>query len=191
MDPYIRVATIASVLVCTAIAADSAYAQARRVRRAPLRSAIIVPGYYSPFFYDPWFSPFYGFGPYPYFGAYDVRGAVRIQVTPSDAEVFVDGYLAGRVDDFDGFFQRLNVTPGGHEIAVYKSGYRTTRQQVYIEPGKTLKVRQSLEPLRAGEQPDPRPVPHVAPPERPGSGGPPAPRGRGGRRGPDAEEQGQ
>ena len=32
-------------------------------------------------------------------------------VDPAEARVYVDGYYAGTVDDFDGLFQRLNVSP--------------------------------------------------------------------------------
>ena len=41
---------------------------------------------------------------------------MRFDVKPNDASVYVDGYYAGVVDDFDGAFQRLRTAPGGHEI---------------------------------------------------------------------------
>ena len=34
-------------------------------------------------------------------------GSLRLKVKPREASVYVDGYFAGRVDDFDGMFQRL------------------------------------------------------------------------------------
>jgi hypothetical protein len=68
------------------------------------------------FYYDPfWWGSGYG---YPY-GAYgrqvyrggyvQAAGALRLRVTPKQAEVFVDGYYVGIVDDFDGIFQRLHL----------------------------------------------------------------------------------
>ena len=36
-------------------------------------------------------------------------GDVRLMVRPRDAAVYVDGYYAGVVDDFDGVFQRLTL----------------------------------------------------------------------------------
>jgi len=39
------------------------------------------------------------------------RAEVRVLVTPPEAAVYVDGYYAGLVDDLDGFFQRLPLTP--------------------------------------------------------------------------------
>src|SRR5262245_30147219 len=66
---------------------------------------------------------------YPYPDAGYVRpGEVRVNVKPSTAAVYVDGYYAGRVDDYDGPFQRLYVEPGQHEFVVYAPGHRTLRQ---------------------------------------------------------------
>src|SRR5688572_7861633 len=83
------------------------------------------------------FHPYYlGFGPwypYPAFGflpgvyPQDHVVAVRLQVTPREAQVFVDGFAAGVVDDYDGVFQRLRLIPGPHEIVIYHPGYRTLR----------------------------------------------------------------
>ena len=44
---------------------------------------------------------------------------------PSEARVYVDGYYAGTVDDFDGLFQRLNVSPGRTRS---RSSSRATRR---------------------------------------------------------------
>jgi hypothetical protein len=149
--------------------------------------------YASPYFY--WggygypFYPYYGFGafygapwypyaygyPYPY--AYDPSGSLRLQVTPKQAGVFVDGYYAGTVDDFDGTFQRLHVEPGEHDLQVYLPGHRLIRQKVYMQPGKTFSVKQAMEPLAAGEvEPEP-PVPA----EKPAEARPPQSRQRSGR----------
>ena len=65
------------------------------------------------FYYDPyrWYPGYYGYAPgyYPGFGAgygFDI-GELRLQVFPRTAQVFVDGYYAGIVDDYDGTFQAL------------------------------------------------------------------------------------
>jgi hypothetical protein len=102
--------------------------------------------------------------------------AVQLKVTPRDAEVFVDGYLVGIVDDYDGNFQRLPLPPGEHEIVLYREGYRTVRQKILLTPGATYRVKHAMEPLGAGETAEPRPTPPpLPPPEPPGA-----------RRGPDA-----
>ena len=75
------------------------------------------PGFYSPFYfgfswgypysYAPYYYAPYGYGPYayaPYYGpiVYDTASA-RLQVTPRNTQVYVDGYFAGLVDEFDGY----------------------------------------------------------------------------------------
>jgi hypothetical protein len=80
-------------------------------------------------------------------------------VKPRQAEVYVDGYYAGVVDDFDGVFQRLPVQPGEHDLELYLDGYRTVKQQIYVSPRNTFKVKYEMERLAAGEQPEPRPQP--------------------------------
>ena len=99
-------------------------------------------------------------------------GAIKLEVTPRDAEVFVDGYLTGTVDDFDGFFQRLRLPAGEHEIQLYKDGYRSVRQKVYLEPDATFRLRHTLEPLKPGETSEPRPTPPAQPASQPRSRGP-------------------
>jgi len=118
------------------------------------------------------FSPYYpGFGqwyPYPY--AYlpvaypnDPAVSVRLLVVPREASVFVDGYAAGVVDDYDGVFQRLRLVAGPHEIVIYHPGHHTLRQHIYYNPGSTHTIRQALNPLAPGEPPEPQPVPRAFP----------------------------
>jgi hypothetical protein len=135
-------------------------------------SAVIVRGAVgSPFWFSPWYGyPFgydYPFGyayPYPYYYQ-DQSAALRIEVTPRNAEVYVDGYYAGIVDDFDGVFQRLHVPPGDHEIALYLDGFRSVTQHLYLPPETTYRLKYKMEPLGPGETSE-RPA---APPMPPAS----------------------
>lgn len=121
--------------------------------------------FYSPYYWPWWGYPYFGWGPSWYYGAtYDPTSGVRLQVTPKQAEVFVDGYLAGTVDDFDGTFQRLRLVPGEHELVIYLDGYRTVRQKLLLTAGADFKVRHTMEPLAPGEAPEPRPQPAAPPP---------------------------
>ena len=70
---------------------------------------------------------------------------MRLLVDPEDTKVYVDGYFAGEVDDFDGFTQRLNLAPGRHEILLKKDGYRTHRIKLYLERNTTVKLRHNME----------------------------------------------
>ena len=67
-------------------------------------------GAYYGGYYDPW----YGAGPSYPIGGYSSsdQGAIRLKVKPREAQVYVDGYYAGNVDDFDGVFQRLHLGTG-------------------------------------------------------------------------------
>lgn len=124
------------------------------------------------YFYDPRFGPFpwWPRQTYPwYLPVYDRRAEVRLRVTPRDAAVYVDGFYAGIVDDFDGVFQSLPLPPGGHAIVLYREGYRTGQYNVYLRPGSRFTVRAALEPLPAGARSDLPPVMPAVPPPPDGS----------------------
>ena len=177
------------------VALSAIPAQAQRHRRGGGQITVIrhSPLLWGGGFYSGFDNPYYfGFGqwyPYPVFGLpgmypHDSAVSLRLQVTPREAFVYVDGYAAGVVDDYDGVFQRLRLVPGPHEIVIYHSGYRTLRQNIYYNPGSTHTIRHTLEALSPGEAPEPQPVPRAMPayPGAPGSGVPPA---TGSRRGAD------
>jgi hypothetical protein len=103
--------------------------------------------------------------------------AIRFDVKPNDAEVYIDGYYAGIVDDYDGVFQRLHVIPGPHDVTVYRDGYRSFTQKMYLSPNSTVKIKRMLEHLGAGETAEPRPAPAPLPTGTQPS--PPLPRGPG------------
>jgi PEGA domain-containing protein len=170
-------------------AESSAQAQRRVVPRRVVVVPAYVPAYASPlWFYDPWFGyydyqwgyPYPPYGPYGRYGRYAPPDAsVRLEVKPREAQVFVDGYYAGIVDDFDGTFQRLRLPPGQHEITLYLEGYRSVHQRVYLTVDNTFKIKLDLEKLGPGEPAEPRPEPTGPPPsagpEAPGPGYPPTP----------------
>ena len=106
------------------------------------------------------YPPLYPYGGYRYGTP---ESDLRIVVKPSDASVYVDGYFAGKVEDFDGVFQRLHTTPGQHEIVIYLEGHRSLRKQLYLSVNHTQKIEGQLEPLAAGEPQPPLPVPIARP----------------------------
>ena len=57
---------------------------------------------------------YYGYPPYRY---PLVARPGCVSVKPNKAQVCVDGYYAGIVDDFDEVFQRLHTSPGAHDRA--------------------------------------------------------------------------
>lgn len=180
---------VLSLAVASMLWPAPAHAQVlHRVRR----SVVFAGGY----FYDPFFGPypflgpyaFYPQYPYPYpypYGRYrlaEPESDVRVLVTPKEAEVYVDGYYAGVVNDFDGFLQRLRVPPGEHEVVLHLDGYRTVHQKLYLTLNSTYKLRYTMEKLGPGETSEPPPAaqaPTGPPPEPwtpPEAGTLPAPR---------------
>jgi hypothetical protein len=173
----IAIASLIAVMSTPAIAHAQRGGRGRTVRIAPVRPVVISP-FFSPFYarhYDPFFWNVYGWGfpsfyaPMFYPRAFVAESSARIQVTPRHTEVYVDGYLAGVVDDFDGFAQRLRVSPGEHVIELYLDGYKTIAQTILFAPGQSYRIRHAMEPLGPGDADPARPAP------RPGA--PPATRG--------------
>lgn len=118
---------------------------------------------YYPYAYPyPYYPYSYAYPAYPY--TYYDGASLRLQVTPREAEVFLDGYYAGTVDDFDGTFQRLNVQPGNHELEIYLPGYRSVQQSLLLQPGKTSNVKLAMQPLAPGEPEPVRPTGRPEPP---------------------------
>ena len=127
--------------------------------------------YYRPYVFRPRFS--IGFGifaghPVPYTYSYPypiavygyraprapvivgpgspVYGAVALEITPIDAEVYVDGSYAGYVGDFDGSRQPLTLTAGTHRVEVQAPGYAPLVIDVMVQPGQVIPYRGDLQP---------------------------------------------
>jgi hypothetical protein len=113
------------------------------------------PGYWYGFY--PWGYGGFGLGYYgAWYGGYGYgspyywtdEGAIRLKVKPREASVFVDGYYVGRVDDFDGVFQRLRLDPGPHRIEVRADGYEPLNFEVRILPDRKITYEETLQPQR-------------------------------------------
>ena len=94
-----------------------------------------------------------GYGPHGHGAYYSNDGDVRIEVGPKylrdEAQVYVNEAHVGDVDDFDGFFQRLSLTPGEYDIEIRLDGYQTLKKRVFVRLGSTYKIRESLTPMVA------------------------------------------
>jgi len=160
------VATVAAMLAVTLWPAE-ATAQRGERRAVPRRAAPVVvvarPVVLPSWRVSPWgWYPPYRY-PYAYYGRYDYDASVRIQVPQRDTEVYVDGYYAGVVDDFDGIFQRLHVEPGEHEIGLYLPAHATVIERVYLQPGSTFRLEVAMTPLSPGDTPAERPAGSASP----------------------------
>ena len=102
--------------------------------------------WYPPSYYPGYYGGYYGGGG-GYYDAYDT-GEIRLIVSPRFADVYVDGYFAGRVDDYDGTFQALKLEAGAHHIQIVAQGYAPLDFDVRIEPGRKITYRGALPPFR-------------------------------------------
>lgn len=163
---FVMFGLLAAAMVIASTATSEAQVRRRGRSVVVVRGGFYSPYYYDPFFFaDPWFGYQYPIHPYGYgYRWAEPEASVRLEVKPKEAEVFVDGFYAGVVDDFDGTFQRLNVPPGDHEIELWLDGYRTVRQKVYLTRDNTFKIRYQMERLAGGEQQEPKPQPLAPPP---------------------------
>ncbi len=112
--------------------------------------------YWAPYGYSsfygggPWgWSNGYGFNGYGYGYGYggNPYGGVRLDLPNRDAEVFVDGYFVGTVDDFDGRMQQANLESGPHRIEVKREGFEPIAFDVNVQPGRTITYRANMRPL--------------------------------------------
>jgi hypothetical protein len=130
---------------------------------SPYRRYYYMPayGFGLGYFYDPlWYDPYYGLGGYGgYGGGYGggyyggsgsssygqgATGSLRLKIEPREAQVYVDGYFVGDVDNFDGLFQRLKIDAGGHRIEIKADGYEPIQFDVLVEPGETVTYKGDL-----------------------------------------------
>jgi hypothetical protein len=163
-----------------------AYTQRGRAHIRTGSVRVVRGNFYRPVYYGPCHNRYFwgsGWGPYGFYPsiwyaqypryryAYD-EASLRIQVTPRDAQVYVDGYYVGMVDSFDGTFQRLHLSPGEHVIEIFLEGYRTIREPMLFRPREGYHLRRAMEPLTVGdpaaERPRPDPTARHAPPSYPG-----------------------
>ena len=133
---------------------DGAPAEGTAVPRGtsrPVPPTVISGGGYYPWYYGGvyglgYYDPWWGVGGYPDpYGGYPAygsqsgdEGALRLKVSPKQAEVYVDGYYVGLVDDFDGLFQKLPMQAGPHHLEIRAAGYEPLVFDVQIEPGKKI-----------------------------------------------------
>jgi hypothetical protein len=105
--------------------------------------------YYDPYYRGDFFWSDYGWRPRSYYYGsnwdYDL-GKLRLDIDQRDAEVYIDGYYAGVVDDFDGRLQGLRLEAGNYSVEVGLPGFVPLQFDVHVQPGRTTTYRGSLLP---------------------------------------------
>jgi hypothetical protein len=81
------------------------------------------------------------------------KGALRFETTPGSAQVYVDGYYVGLVDDFGLAGRALELEAGPHRIEVRESGYATLVFEVNIVANQTIRYRGDLQRIAAPPPP--------------------------------------
>jgi hypothetical protein len=99
--------------------------------------------YYNGSYYG---GGYYGGGYFPGRNYGSPTGELRLRVEPKHAEVWVDGYFAGHVDDYDGIVQSLTLEDGPYRIEIVAPGYAPLAFDVRIIPGRKITYRGELRP---------------------------------------------
>jgi len=112
----------------------------------------------NPYYYP--YRPYYSYNRHPPYGsvssrAYESRsgaaldqtnmGGLSFEITPDDAELFVDNVRVGTVGEFTSTTQPLGLTAGTHHIEIRAAGYRTISFDVETIAGQVLPYQGSLE----------------------------------------------
>jgi hypothetical protein len=72
-------------------------------------------------------------------------GGVSFEITPTTAQVFVDGSYVGTAGEFGATTQPLGLTPGRHQIEIRAPGYRTMSFDVDIVAGQVVPYQGKLQ----------------------------------------------
>jgi hypothetical protein len=109
--------------------------------------------YYDPFYYPYVYYP-YATAPVPLppSGSVAVQpgpsnmGGVSFDITPSTAEIWVDGNYYGTVGQFTSSSQPLGLPAGRHHIELREPGFQVSSFDVDIVPGQVIPFQGRLEP---------------------------------------------
>jgi PEGA domain len=88
-------------------------------------------------------------------------GALRLELDPPHAQLFVNGEYIGTPEDFNG---ELELAAGSHTFEIRAAGYETLVVNVKIAPGRTITYRGEL---KRTERESPSRAPRTPSPERP------------------------
>ena len=72
-------------------------------------------------------------------------GGMSFEITPSDAQVFVDGNYVGTAGQFTPTTQPLGVGSGHHHVEIRDAGYKTMSVDVDIVAGQVIPYQGQME----------------------------------------------
>jgi hypothetical protein len=85
------------------------------------------------------------------------NGYLQLQVAPTIAEVLVDGFYVGSVNDVRGMAPGYALEPGSHRIELRAGGFEPAAFSVRVASGETIVYRRNLEATPAPVAPPPAP----------------------------------
>jgi len=74
----------------------------------------------------------------------DPAGGLQLDVEPRRAVVYVDGWYAGVVDAFSGYYRHLEIGADWHTLEIVAPDYEPLVVDVMISPNRTTTYRSSL-----------------------------------------------
>jgi hypothetical protein len=78
-------------------------------------------------------------------GQQSAPGGISFEITPDNAEVFVDGNYMGAAGEFGPDAQPLDLTVGRHHVEIRASGYRTMTFDADVRGGQVLPYQGTLQ----------------------------------------------
>jgi hypothetical protein len=119
--------------------------------------------------YNPWLYAYNGLYDMPFYGAFDPfavdfgyagsqvwtpttpakeeKGVLHLNIKPYNAEVYIDGGLVGKADQFEGVFHKLRLNEGVHRVELRAPGYEPLIVNVRIQAGESMTYRGALEKI--------------------------------------------
>lgn len=73
-----------------------------------------------------------------------VTSAIKLEVTPDRAAVFLDDAFVGHVHEFGGVGRKMLVSPGKHRLKIALPGYQTFETEINLLPKQKTKIETAL-----------------------------------------------
>jgi hypothetical protein len=73
-------------------------------------------------------------------------GGLSFEITPSDAEIYVDGQFEGPVSNFTPSSAPLTLTPGRHHVEIRASGYQVMSFDADVVAGQVIPYQGTMQP---------------------------------------------
>ena len=73
-------------------------------------------------------------------------GALSFDITPTDAQIYVDWRYVGWVEDFSSMMQPLSLSAGRHRVEIFDAGFAPIAFDVDVIAGQVIPFQGAMEP---------------------------------------------